>query len=263
MYVYFVWLAFYQLNTFISSTIGDPDTQLDEPRPHSSHLAGEPGEPTGLALLNSLELNTITGSTRSVPSLSLVGDVQLQGTLNPQHNHRTRLIYSMTIHPGAPRLSPGRTSPLLHLIIPGSGSYTQQRTSHAIACVQAFTRRSSNSLQALLTGTLQQQHLALSEYVLRACHKTMQCMHNTSRASQSSARIQPNPCTHRPTFNFSINSFSNINHILELQSTAINQLSAPQPLTHTMNNHTELRKLPTATSIDDLTSIVVTGGGVM
>ena len=155
----------------------------------SSHLAGKPGEATGLALLNSLELNTIAGNTSSVPSLSLVGDVHLQETLNCQRNHGTGLIYSTMIHPDAPRLSPGQTSPLLYLITLGSGSYMQQSTSHMIAHVQAFKRPSSNSLRALLTGTPLQQHLALSEYVLRACHRIMQCMHNTSHASQLSTRI--------------------------------------------------------------------------
>ena len=56
---------------------------------------------------------------------------------------------------------------------------------------------------------------------------------DTSRASHAIvAPLNPTQPTHRPTLNFSSNSFSNINRIfdciLELQSTAINRPSAPQ-----------------------------------
>ena len=143
-------LAFYQLNTFISSTFGDPDARLDEPQPYSSHSAGEPGVATGLALpATSSSTQPINNTSLVSSSLSLVEYAQLQGTLNCQRNYQTWLIHGTTIPADAPWVSPGQTLPLIQLITLSSGSYTQQSTSHAIACVQAFTRPSSNSPRAL------------------------------------------------------------------------------------------------------------------
>ena len=58
----------------------------------------------------------------------------------------------------------------------GSGSYTQQSTSHAIARAQGFTRPSSNSPRALATHwhTAAAASGTVRVYVFQACHRTVQ-----------------------------------------------------------------------------------------
>ena len=107
------------------------------------------------------------------------------------------------------RLSPGRTLPLLHLMTLGSGSYTQQSSSHAIARAQAFTRPSSNSPRALATHW----HTAAAAFgtvrVRLPGLPQNRATQDTSRASQSShPRIQPSP----PIVRHSTTSFSNQFH---------------------------------------------------
>ena len=107
-------------------------------------------------------------------------------------------------HDNSPRhtwLLPGRTSPLLHLMTLGSGSYTQQSTSHAIARAQAFTRPSSNSPRALATHW----HTAAAASGTVRVRLQNCAMQGTSRASQSSPpRIQPSPPIVRHSLNYII-----------------------------------------------------------
>ena len=166
------------------------------------------------------------------PSLFIVEDVQLQGTLNCQRNHRT---HSTTIHPDAPGCHQGGHRLLPQLITLGSGSYTQQSTSHAIARAQAFTRPSSNSPRALATHWHTAAAAASGTVRVRLPGLPQnRATQDTSRASHAIvAPSNPTQPTHRPTLNFLSNSFSNINRIfdrtLELRSTAVNRKpSAPQ-----------------------------------
>ena len=81
---------------------------LEEPRPRLAKL-GQPAlrtrrsyRPTTQARRTSATIATLSIRSSASPSLFIVEDVQLQGTLSCQHNHRTQLIHSTTIHPDAP-----------------------------------------------------------------------------------------------------------------------------------------------------------------
>ena len=94
---------------------------------------------------------------------------------------------------------------LPQLMTLGSGSYTQQSTSHAIARAQAFTRPSSNSPRALATHW---HTAAAASGTVRVCLPGLlqnRATQDTSRASQSLRRpSNPTQPTHRPTLNYII-----------------------------------------------------------
>ena len=217
MYVYFVRLTSYQLNTLypqqlVTLTLDSTchpswrtwhsyrTTWSQHSQRHSSATSVQP-----FFLVSNWGCSTPRNTCTELPT-------QQSDSAHP----------GTTIHTDTTRLSPGRTSPSSHprsqLIILGSGSYTKQSLRHAIARVHAFTRPSSNSPRAPLTDTTTPQHPALSEYVLRACHRTIQ--RNTSAVHHNrrcpSARIFSQP-THCPTLNFSSNP-ANFNRLLVLRS---------------------------------------------
>ena len=142
------------------------------------------------------------------PSLSyIVEDVQLQGTLNCQRNHRTQLIRSTTIHPDAcTRLSPGWTSPFTSTHHPRFWQlHAAKHQSRNCTCT------SLHKTQLQLTAS-SSYSLAHRRGSIRHCQGTSSRPATEPRNARHQLCItivapsNPTQPTHRPTLNHIIHS---------------------------------------------------------